>query len=75
MAKTRILLAGAALAASGLQALAATPQPATPIEPATVAGVSGLTAADLIVGRDGRVAVDVHAREVKVADASNSGSC
>lgn len=78
MAKKTILLAGAALAASSLQALASAPQPATPTAPATlpiVARASGLTAADLIVGRDGRIAVDVQARAVKVADASNSGSC
>ena len=86
MAKNKILLAGAALAASSFQAFAAAPPTTPPAEatalPFAVAGPTGLTAMDLIVGRDGTVAVDVRAREVKVASCSNnscqycnSGSC
>ena len=76
MASKRILIAGAALAASSLQAFASLPQTTSPADapvlPA-VAGPTGLTAVDLIVGRDGTVAVDVHARALRLA--CNSGSC
>lgn len=78
MAKKSVLLVGAALAASGLPALAATP-PATstpdPTASRAAAAPTGLTAADLIVDRDGAVAIQVSAKGVVVADNVNNSSC
>jgi hypothetical protein len=78
MAKKSVLLVGAALAASSLQALAATPlAPSTPDPTALRAATAptGLTAADLIVGRDGAVAIEVSAKGIAVADNVNNSSC
>jgi hypothetical protein len=74
MAKKSVLLVGAALAASSLQALASTPEaPSTPDPTAlrAVAAPTGLTAADLIVGRNGAVAIEVSAKGIAVAENSN----
>ncbi len=76
MDKNKIWLSAAALAASTLTAMASVPQAASPAErPACthVARSTGLIAADLIVGRDGTVAVDVSAQAIEVADNTNNG--
>jgi hypothetical protein len=79
MAKNSVLLVGAALAASSLQAFAATPDTPSPADPTALraAAPTGLTAADLVVGRDGAVAVDVSAKGLAVADNSsvNNSGC
>ncbi len=78
MAKKSVLLVGAALAASSLPALAATPQATSTPDPTALraaAAPTGLTAADLIVGRDGAVAIDVSAKGIAVADNVNNSSC
>lgn len=72
MAKSRIVFAGAALAASSLQAFASLPQ-APPPTVVVIASPTGLTAVDLIVSRDGKLAIDVRGQGVKLA--CNSGSC
>ncbi|MGO4871257.1 MAG: hypothetical protein ACLPGW_11705 [Roseiarcus sp.] len=77
MSKKKYWLSAAALAASSIQASASVPQTTSPVErpaPPVVAGVTGLTAADLIVGRDGTVAVDLKTRGVTVASCSNTGN-
>jgi hypothetical protein len=66
-------LSAAALAATTLPAIASAPAVERPA-PSLVDGATGLTAADLIVGRDGTVAVDLSARGIAVADDSDSGA-
>ncbi|MGD0643219.1 MAG: hypothetical protein ABSC22_20965 [Roseiarcus sp.] len=78
MSKSRYWLSAAALAASTLPAMASVPQAASPAErpaSALVARASGLTAADLIVGRDATVAVDVRAQGIEVADTNTNNGC
>jgi hypothetical protein len=78
MAKKRIWLTAAALAASSVQAYAAVPQTTLPTQRPShpvSAGATGLTALDLIVGLDGRIAVDVRADMVKVADQNTNNGC
>jgi hypothetical protein len=73
----RYWLSAVALAVSGVPAVASVPQtslnalPAVPV----VAAVTGLTAADLIVGLDGTVAVDVGARGANLAACSANNNC
>lgn len=77
MSKNRLWVSAAALAASSLQASASVPQTTSPAErpaPPVVAGATGLTAADLVVGLDGTVAFDVKARGTLVCQAANT-SC
>jgi hypothetical protein len=85
MAKSGILVLGAALAASSVQALAHEREiissggsPALPV----ATGLTGLTAKDLFVDRDGMVAIDVKAPGMMLAGpsdtrcpANNSGTC
>jgi len=78
MVKKRILLTAAALVASSVPGHASVPQVTSPTESVAhpgVAGATGLTAADLIVGLDGRVAVDLCAHGVKVADSNTNNGC
>ena len=79
MAKKSVLLVGAALAASSLPALAATPQATSTPDPTALraaAAPTGLTAADLIVGRDGPSPSTVSAKGIPaVADNVNNSSC
>ena len=75
MSKNKYWLSAAALAASSLPAMASVPQATSPAErPALpiVAGATGLTAADLIVGLDGTVAFDVRAQGTLVCQNTNS---
>jgi hypothetical protein len=70
-------LSAAALAASALPAFASTPATPSAAEPsalARVAGPTGLAAADLIVGRDGALCVDVGAPAAKLADGDSSAN-
>jgi hypothetical protein len=78
MNKSAYLLSAAALAASALPAAASVPLVAPGDErPAVLAAAraSGLTAADLTVGRDGAVAVQVSAPTIKVADTGGQNGC
>ncbi len=73
MRKNKHWLSAAALAAATVPAIASVPQTTSPTEfPAVpdVAGSTGLSAADLKVGRDGTVGFDVKALGLKVADGS-----
>ncbi|MGD0643220.1 MAG: hypothetical protein ABSC22_20970 [Roseiarcus sp.] len=74
MSKSRRWLSAAALAASAVPALASVPlsPPLAERPPAPLVGATGLTAADLIVGRDATLAFDVKALGVKVADGNSS---
>jgi hypothetical protein len=77
MTDSKWWLSAAALAASTLPALAsapATPPAAEPSALARVAGPTGLAAADLIVGRDGALRLDVGAPAAKVADGDSSAN-
>ena len=79
MDKTKLGLTAAALAAISTQAFASAPLTIPPAAehalPAVTSG-TGLTPADLLVGRDGTIAFDVNAHGVKVAACTtNAGSC
>jgi hypothetical protein len=78
MNKSGYVLSAAALMASTLPAAAALP-PAAPADarPAALvaARATGLTAADLIVGRDGTVAVELSAKGIVVADTVQNSGC
>jgi len=68
-------LSAAALAAATLPAIASAPATPSAVEraaPPPVVGATGLTAADLIVGRDGTLAVDLSAKGIVIADDSDS---
>ena len=69
MSRNKYWLSAAALAASTIPASASVLQTTPPAErpaPLVVAGATGLTAADLIVGLDGTIAVDVQAHGMPV---------
>jgi len=75
MNKNKVWLSAAALAASTIPAMASGPKAASPAErpaSALVARATGLAAADLIVGRDGTVAVDVRAKGTLVCQNTNN---
>lgn len=70
-------LSAAALAVSSVPAVASVPQTspnALPVIP-VVAAMTGLTAADLIVGLDGTVAVNVGAPGANLAACSANNNC
>ena len=77
MSKSRPWLSAAALAASALPAMASVPEATSSAEPSAplVVRATGLTASDLIVSRDGTVAVDVRAHWTKVADSATNNGC
>ncbi len=75
MSKNKRWLSAAALAASAVPAMASVPQATSPAEQPALrlaAVATGLTAADLIVGLDGTVAVDVRAHGAPVCQNTNS---
>jgi hypothetical protein len=76
MSKNKRWLSAAALAASAVPAMASVPQATSPAELSALplaAVATGLTAADLIVGLDGTVAVDVRAHGAAVCQNANNG--
>ena len=78
--KSKYLLSAATVVASGLPALASTPASAPPVERPhlPIAVGTGLTAADLIVGLDGRLGFEVKAHGVKaivVGDTATNNGC
>lgn len=77
MSKSRSWLSAAALAASALPAMASVPEATSPAEPSAplAARATGMTASDLIVGRDGTVAADVRAHWTKVAETATNNGC
>lgn len=85
MAKKRVLVLGAALAASSVPALAHE-QEMTTLRPSpefkVTTGVTGLTADDLLVDRNGMSAIDIKVPDVILAGpgdarcpANNTGTC